>query len=42
MPVKGKLFAVHLLNAADEHDVDPGLVSSETEYFMSAPPGGNL
>jgi DNA polymerase III alpha subunit len=25
---------IHLLNVADDHDVDLGFVSSETEYFM--------
>jgi len=28
------IFAVHLLNVADDHDVDLGFVISETEYFM--------
>jgi hypothetical protein len=32
--VEGRLLAVHVLNVADDHDADHGVVSSETEYFM--------
>jgi hypothetical protein len=31
--VTGRFLTVHLLNAADAHNVDYGVVSSETEYF---------
>jgi hypothetical protein len=27
-------IAVHLLNVSDDHDVDRGFMSSETEYFV--------
>jgi hypothetical protein len=33
--LKGRLLAVHLLSGSDDHDVDRGFVSSETEYFVS-------
>jgi hypothetical protein len=33
--LKGRLLAVHLLNASDDHDVDRRVVSCETEYFVS-------
>ncbi|PMS29068.1 hypothetical protein C0Z16_20010 [Paraburkholderia rhynchosiae] len=34
----GRLFTVHLLNAADARSVDQGFVISETGYFEASEP----